>query len=1105
MDKIHIDSYSKAPRQFLNIKQSFGNQQYALKNKVSRTTPISKTTDQRFSYLSRLRRTNKLVVPWLSLYPTRRKIYNMYFSGRRERARRYGFLRLNFLKKEYLCRHPESGMFKRNKKNYRRKFKLSTRKYKELIKSRVLKRKLLLATDSWPSKFFTSLGFKRSKQTFFRKSLRWFLFQKGTNFLRFQKNKLYYKGTIYSFLAVIFYYFIKILHSSQKFKSEPNYRLLLRVLKFQTRKFFRLRRRKLTAYFFFKNKNFIYANKILWLARTSSCTRLFISFREFRSTGDYFGTKRRKRHIYTKLFWTNYLLNETWSKKIVIYRSSGRPLVKAAGPLKLTGSWRSHFILRNGEPWLQPQGKLKKLWRQTGRYFCRKRFNSRAKPRWNTYKSRKIRQHTHLIMLRKTKNHTKFTTLKLLHATTWRLKNNLFFYFWKVLYNRFGVFNPQHLSRTKLGIENILAVLSPNLFAHKSWDNRSAKRCFLLNFYIGASKKPHYKKVRKISGYLRKGVWFYNYRAFARTLVLSLSNKKKRFIRRLYAKRVGGDWFLRVPRKKFFYRRRNLPQYLMISKTTTDDNKNCRLTYRFKYGRRRRVRYKLNRTRLLRSAAIVHPRVKKLVHFRNSIFTNIQRAIHSTRCVFRIFVKFISRVFYRLTLVVFKRGRKRRHRGKWKSVYYDRQRSLMLSNTHLKISKKRCLVFFKQKNLKLAKTVLVYKNNKNNKFLSTNFKNKVVRAWFKKPKRPFMLNTLRNSNAFFKLKLINHFKYTKQKRLKLHRGFGRFFTNWAASNRFFFENKIFKRLKFTLLGTSVTNNIKKIRSTLSHTTVFVGLVPRKLLYSGSPTQTSTFFSLPYRYGNHYANLSVKKFKKLLTRDFTWYHWRSFPWRKSAVSFANKQFYKRVVRYRWKWFHNRYTSRENSELKTKWSKKKFYFLIRKLVPASGWYRWKLSFIAPRLSHLFGFRRTIFSTSPWLEVLAFTNKLYLLRTFFDYYRAKSLSLTKKYKQYRATEIMFNTRPHKIRYEIMSSIILKRLNFFYFSRRHKYFFKKIKLHCIRNKYMFSERQSFLYYYFISSVPSMAYQLSFAPTISWSINYVLSGFIFHKRTPFDIKKDFR
>jgi len=56
-----------------------------------------------------------------------------------------------------------------------------------------------------------------------------------------------------------------------------------------------------------------------------------------------------------------------------------------------------------------------------------------------------------------------------------------------------------------------------------------------------------------------------------------------------------------------------------------------------------------------------------------------------------------------------------------------------------------------------------------------------------------------------------------------------------------------------------------------------------------------------------------------------------------------------------------------------------------------------------------------------------------------------------------------------------------------------------------MFLERQSFSYYYFISSVPSMTYQLSFAPTISWSINYVMAGFVFHKHTPLDFKKYFR
>jgi hypothetical protein len=213
---------------------------------------------------------------------------------------------------------------------------------------------------------------------------------------------------------------------------------------------------------------------------------------------------------------------------------------------------------------------------------------------------------------------------------------------------------------------------------------------------------------------------------------------------------------------------------------------------------------------------------------------------------------------------------------------------------------------------------------------------------------------------------------------------------------------------------------------------------------------------------------------------------------------------RTVGQRWRWRKQAFESVSNHELKVKWSKKKFYFLFRKFCPVAGWYKWKFSFIAPRWTYLFGYRKTIFSTSPWLETLVFSNKLYLLRTHFDYYRAKSLNLTKKYKQYKAVEMLFSTNPHSVRRETMSSLVLKRLNFFYFSRRHTYFFKKIKAHSIRSKYRFSERQSFAYYHFISHLSSLVYQLNFAPTIGWAINYTTSGFVFYKNIILSFKRQF-
>jgi len=62
-----------------------------------------------------------------------------------------------------------------------------------------------------------------------------------------------------------------------------------------------------------------------------------------------------------------------------------------------------------------------------------------------------------------------------------------------------------------------------------------------LNFFIATSQPLNYKKIRKVSGYLKRGRWLYNYRAFGQTLVVSLLNKKKRPIRRFYEKRAGRD------------------------------------------------------------------------------------------------------------------------------------------------------------------------------------------------------------------------------------------------------------------------------------------------------------------------------------------------------------------------------------------------------------------------------------------------------------------------------------------------------------------------------------------------------------------------------------
>jgi len=657
-------------------------------------------------------------------------------------------------------------------------------------------------------------------------------------------------------------------------------------------------------------------------------------------------------------------------------------------------------------------------------------------------------------------------------------------------------------------------VINPRFFQNTKLLRSFFKNIFLNRLYVKKklqNKKLFVaKKLRKFIPNQNKWVWSFFYKWFSCSKIVNVIRSKKFkgksfFYKKKFKKHLNYGfkvslWRRRWKSKQFFLLKKTSPELhkKILSYERVNSLNNKRYWFRGIFAKSRRTN-----TRLCR---IIQPyRLKK------KSYSGLWNTISLTRKVLKIAQKIIMRAFFWFFKTGLNRATEVSIKNTWKQIYCDRNIDYLVTiRKNLQLFKPFCVVkrshkFFKKKIFRHTTVSSFWSANNlqiEKHFLPTNFKNRLLRFWLSKMSkfRQDKINNNVDENSGFKKILLAVDKITTRsihdKRMKF------FLTRWVLMRRTFFDKFTFAKLKF-LLNPSYFFCLSKRKKKK-----IINFKHRKL-----PTNRNRIFFFKKLVYTH--DQFLRRFTGLLygNKTKTNYHFCNIFWldtiaqkfiiQKQPSRFTSRRFFfqeffklKKLLNVFFKhrnYFYRRtFVAKDANYYKTRWGKKKFYYFIRKLCPAEGWFKWKLTLKSPRWTTLFNVNRKIVSMSPWLETIFFKNKLYLLKAHFFFQRAKNVASTKKYFLKFSTENLFSLKPQRIMEDVVTSRVLKRLNLFYFSIKQKYLFKKVRLHSIRNTYRFVARESFPYHYFSSLLPSSVYQLNFAPTIFWSLTYVDTGFIF-------------